>query len=125
MGWVANVFVLGVILFIAGTGIPIMAALNAGLGTHFGNPIPAAFVLFSIALAATAVLTFGHPLPSKDQMIAIPIHYYLGWPICCVLCSVNYLDRAEDRPRKCDLSGADGSIDCSYSHRSSWAIECT
>jgi transporter family-2 protein len=78
MGWLTHAFVLGVILFIAGTGIPIMAALNAGLGTHFGNPIPAAFVLFSIALAVTAVLTFSHPLPSKDQVIAIPIHYYLG-----------------------------------------------
>jgi len=65
-------------MIIAGAGIPIMAALNAGLGTRLGNPIPAAFVLFLLALAVTAVLTFSNPLPSKDQVIAIPIHYYLG-----------------------------------------------
>jgi len=78
MGWFTHAFVLGVILFIAGTGIPIMAALNAGLGTRLGSPIPAAFVLFLLALAVTAVLTLSSPLPSKDQVIAIPVHYYLG-----------------------------------------------
>ncbi len=65
-------------MIIAGAGIPIMAALNAGLGARIGNPIPAAFVLFLLALAVTAVLTFSNPLPSKDQVIAIPVHYYLG-----------------------------------------------
>jgi len=78
MGWSSHAFLLGVVMIIAGAGIPIMAALNAGLGTRLGNPIPAAFVLFLLALAVTAVLTFSNPLPSKDQVIAIPIHYYLG-----------------------------------------------
>jgi len=78
MGWFAHAFVLSVILFVAGTGIPIMAALNAGLGTRLGNPIPAAFVLFLMALSVTAVLTFSNSLPSKDQVISIPVHYYLG-----------------------------------------------
>ena len=78
MGWSSHAFLLAVVMIIAGVGIPIMAALNAGLGTRLGNPIPAAFVLFLLALAVTAVLTFSNPLPSKDQVIAIPIHYYLG-----------------------------------------------
>jgi len=78
MGWSSHAFLLGVVMIIAGADIPIMAALNAGLGTRLGNPIPAAFVLFLLALAVTAVLTFSNPLPSKDQVIAIPIHYYLG-----------------------------------------------
>ena len=78
MGWSSHAFLLAVVMIIAGVGIPIMAALNAGLGTRLGNPIPAAFVLFLLALAVTAVLMFSNPLPSKDQVIAIPIHYYLG-----------------------------------------------
>ncbi|NOX71011.1 MAG: DMT family transporter [Gammaproteobacteria bacterium] len=78
MSWFTHAFVLAVMLFMAGTGIPIMAALNAGLGTRLGSPIHAAFILFLLALAVTAVLTFSSPLPSRDQVIAIPVHYYLG-----------------------------------------------
>lgn len=67
-----------VVLFVAGAGIPLMAALNAGLGTRFGNPIPAAFVLFLLALLVTAVLVLTHPLPSRADIAAIPIRFYLG-----------------------------------------------
>ena len=78
MGWFSQAFIFGVILFIAGVGIPLMASLNAGLGVRFGNPIPAAFVLFLLALAITAALTLSNPLPSKAEIVAIPVHYYLG-----------------------------------------------
>jgi uncharacterized membrane protein YdcZ (DUF606 family) len=49
-GWFSQAFIFGVILFIAGASIPLMAALNAGLGVRLGNPIPAVFVLFLVAL---------------------------------------------------------------------------
>ena len=78
MGWLSQASIFGVILFIAGAGIPLMAALNAGLGVRLGNPIPAAFVLFLLALAITAVLALTNPLPSKAEIIAVPAHYYLG-----------------------------------------------
>ena len=78
MGWFSQAFIFSVILFIAGTGIPLMAALNAGLGERLGNPIPAVLVLFLLALAITAVLTLTNPLPSKAEIVAIPVHYYLG-----------------------------------------------
>ena len=78
MGWFSQAFILGVILFIAGAGIPLMAALNAGLGVRLGNPIPAVFVLFLLALAITAVMTLTNPLPSKAEFVAIPVYYYLG-----------------------------------------------
>ncbi len=77
-GWFSQAFILGVILFIAGASIPLMAAMNAGLGVRLGNPIPAVFVLFLVALAITAVLTLTNPLPSKAEIVAIPVHYYLG-----------------------------------------------
>ncbi len=78
MGWFSQAFIFGVILFIAGAGIPLMAALNAGLGVRLGNPISAVFVLFLLALAITAVLTLTNPLPSKAKIVAMPVHYYLG-----------------------------------------------
>ena len=78
MGGFSQAFMFGVILFIAGAGIPLMAALNAGLGVGLGNPVPAAFVLFLLALAITAVLTLTNPLPSKAEIVAMPVHYYLG-----------------------------------------------
>lgn len=77
-GWFSQAFLLGVIMIIAGTGIPIMAALNAGLGVRLGSPVLAAFVLFLLALSVTAVLAITNPLPSKDQVFAAPVHYYLG-----------------------------------------------
>lgn len=66
------------VLFIAGAGIPLMAALNGGLGMRLGSPVPAAFVLFSLALAVTTVLVLTNPLPSKADIAAIPAHFYLG-----------------------------------------------
>ncbi|MEM8823599.1 MAG: DMT family transporter [Pseudomonadota bacterium] len=44
-----------VIMFAAGMGIPILAALNARLGANIGGPAAAAFVLFLVALATAAL----------------------------------------------------------------------
>ena len=78
MGWFSQAFIFGVILFIAGAGIPLMAAVNADLGVRIGSPISAVFVLFLLAFAITAVLTLTNPLPSKAEFVAIPPQYYLG-----------------------------------------------
>ncbi len=67
-----------IILFIAGAGIPVMAALNSGLGMRLGNPIPAAFVLFMLATVITALLVFTNPSPTQSEISAIPAHFYLG-----------------------------------------------
>lgn len=78
MAWYSQAFIFCVILFIAGVGIPLMAALNAGLGVRLGNPIPAAFALFLLAFAITAVLMLTNPFPSKSEIVAVPTYYYLG-----------------------------------------------
>ncbi len=50
------------IMLIAGVGIPVLAALNAALGTRLGSPVAAATVLFVVALlSALVVLLFGQP----------------------------------------------------------------
>ena len=40
------------IMLAAGIGIPVLAALNAGLGRHVGSPASAAVVLFIVAFVA-------------------------------------------------------------------------
>jgi len=66
------------IMLLAGIGIPILAALNAALGTRLGNPAAAAVVLFMVALlAALAVfaLTGAHGL---DRVAAAPKYLFLA-----------------------------------------------
>lgn len=66
------------ILFVAGAGIPLMAALNSGLGARLGSPIPAAFVLFLLATTITAGLMLTIPMPARSVISAVPIQYFLG-----------------------------------------------
>jgi bacterial/archaeal transporter family-2 protein len=40
------------LMFAAGVGIPILAALNASLGQRIGSPVAAGVVLFAVAFAA-------------------------------------------------------------------------
>ena len=66
------------IMLLAGIGIPILAALNAALGTRLGNPAAAAVVLFMVALLSAAVvfaLSGGHGM---DRVTAAPRHLFLA-----------------------------------------------
>lgn len=66
------------IMFAAGLGIPLLAALNAALGQRIGAPAAAAAVLFAVAFAcalAAALLTVPRPLP---VLTGHPWHLYLG-----------------------------------------------
>jgi transporter family-2 protein len=47
----------GAIMLAAGIGIPVLAALNAQLGSRIGAPAAAAAVLFVVAFAGTAAVT--------------------------------------------------------------------
>tara|TARA_R110002096_G_scaffold229063_6_gene418565 strand:+ start:3810 stop:4277 length:468 start_codon:yes stop_codon:yes gene_type:complete len=48
------------VMLAAGIGIPILAALNAQLGSRIGSPAAAAVVLFTVALSATLVYALLH-----------------------------------------------------------------
>ncbi|MFL4471984.1 DMT family transporter [Tateyamaria armeniaca] len=66
------------IMLLAGIGIPVLAALNAALGTRLGNPAAAAVVLFMIALLTATVvfaLTGAHGM---DRVAAAPKHLFLA-----------------------------------------------
>ena len=45
------------VMFAAGIGIPILAALNASLGARIGSPAAAAAILFAIAMLCAAAAT--------------------------------------------------------------------
>lgn len=81
-----------VIMLLAGIGIPILAALNAALGTRLGSPAAAAVVLFAIAFGTAAtvfLLTGAHGL---SKLSATPKHLLLaGVLIAFYVLSITYI----------------------------------
>lgn len=66
------------IMLAAGIGIPVLAALNAALGTRLGSPVAAAAILFVVALGATlAVLALGRPA-AVAGVVDAPRHLLLA-----------------------------------------------
>ncbi|SLN53165.1 hypothetical protein PEL8287_02838 [Roseovarius litorisediminis] len=66
------------IMLVAGVGIPVLAALNAALGTRLGSPVAAASILFVVALLSTLlVLMFDRPGAMAGAASA-PKHLFLA-----------------------------------------------
>jgi transporter family-2 protein len=63
-------------MLVAGVGIPIMAALNAGLGARIGSPWAASFVLFIVCAAVSGVVAAIVGLPSPFNLKAAPPLYF-------------------------------------------------
>ena len=67
------------IMLCTGVGIPIMAALNAGLGTRLQSPALAAAILFFVAMVASLLyLLLVVGIPTTFTAPGTPIHFYLG-----------------------------------------------
>lgn len=58
------------LMLVAGVGIPIMAALNSGLGQKLGNPLAAVFVLCVVATIAVTVLLVATGIPALETVSA-------------------------------------------------------
>ena len=67
-----------IVLAIAGIGIPIMAALNAGLGSKLGNPFAAVFALCLVASLCSLTLLIVSGPPSLGQVSRVPLYFFLG-----------------------------------------------
>lgn len=71
-----------VIMFLAGVGIPILAALNSALGQRIASPVIAAGILFLVALLVTslvAVTLAGRQwAPALQSLGTVPVHLYGG-----------------------------------------------
>ncbi|MEO0487079.1 MAG: DMT family transporter [Pseudomonadota bacterium] len=63
------------LMFLAGIGIPVLAALNAALGTRLGSPAAAALILFAVALAVAGAATLA-TRGSYTNLAGTPAHLY-------------------------------------------------
>ena len=58
------------IMFLTGVGIPILAALNGGLGARLGSPMAASMILFGLAfLIATTVVAGFLPRMRRSRSV--------------------------------------------------------
>lgn len=69
---------MSVVMIAAGIGIPIMAALNSGLGARLGSPVTASSILLAVALLASLVFTLSRPLPAASLLSATPLQFFMG-----------------------------------------------
>ncbi len=80
------------IMFAAGIGIPLLAALNARLGANIGSPAAAATVLFVVAFSAAALTMI---VTGADALRAIPSqpkHLFLaGLLVAFYVLSITYV----------------------------------
>ena len=66
-------------MLVAGLGIPIMAALNGGLGTKLQSTAFASVIIISVALLmATIYLLLTEGIPTPNHSSHIPWYYYFG-----------------------------------------------
>ena len=67
------------VMFAAGMGIPLLAALNAALGRHIGAPAAASVVLFAVAtLAALTVTLLTRQSGALGSIPCVPKHTLLA-----------------------------------------------
>jgi len=65
-------------MLLAGIGVPLLAALNAALGTRIGSPAAAATVLFIVALTSSAFVTMLTGSDAFRAVVSAPKHLFLG-----------------------------------------------
>ena len=74
-----NSTVYALTMLFAGIGIPIMAALNAGLGTKLQGSALAAAILFCVAMVASLTyLLLVEGIPTSFSAPSTPFYFYLG-----------------------------------------------
>jgi len=66
-------------MLLAGLGIPIMAALNAGLGGKLQNPTLATVILFGVGFLGSLLFMLAREgIPAFNNYAAIPKYYFFG-----------------------------------------------
>lgn len=74
-----SAFFYSLLMLIAGLGIPLMAALNGGLGARLQSPTLAAAILFLVGLViAVAYLLVTEGMPTKLFVPDAPWYLYFG-----------------------------------------------
>jgi len=68
---------IALMMCVVGMGIPVTAALNAGLGQHVGSPAASA-ILFGVGLILTAIVLAFAGLPARDTFANVSPWSYLA-----------------------------------------------
>ncbi len=80
------------IMLLAGVGIPVLAALNARLGTGIGSPAAAALILFIVAFAATGLTVLVTGPGALRALPGQPAHLFLaGVLVAFYVLSITYI----------------------------------
>ncbi len=75
----AGILWISLLMLAAGVGIPVMAALNSGLGQQLQSPVAATAILFGGGLVvALAALAISGTAPPAGRFTGVPLHFYLG-----------------------------------------------
>lgn len=80
------------IMMLAGIGIPILASLNAALGTRVGSPAAAATVLFAISFTTCVVVMMLTGPPTISKVVTAPRHlFFAGTLAAFYILSITYV----------------------------------
>lgn len=86
----SQIFLSGLML-LAGIGIPVMAAWNAGLGTRISHPIGAVLILCIVALALSLVLLAFVGVPDLASVgKSPPIYFFAGTLFILYMASITF-----------------------------------
>lgn len=80
------------VMFLAGIGVPILAALNAALGVRIASPAVAALCLFGVALCVTTVVVLVTGTGALRSLSDQPRHLFLaGGLVAFYVLSITYV----------------------------------
>lgn len=80
------------VMFLAGIGVPMLAALNAALGVRIGSPWAAATVLFAVAFVCAAITALISGPQALSRLPEAPRHLLLaGVLIAFYVLSITYV----------------------------------
>lgn len=66
------------VMFMAGIGIPVMAALNAGLGKGLASPVAATAILYVVGLVLALIALVVAGMPDWSKLGTIPAQNFTG-----------------------------------------------
>ena len=67
---------IALLMVAAGTGIPVMATLNAGLGQHIGSPVAAGAILCGIGFLVAGAIVLIAGVEAPGAFSGVPPYYY-------------------------------------------------
>lgn len=80
------------IMFLAGVGVPIFAAMNARLGQHLGAPATAAMIMFIIGATTALIVSLVTKAAPLSAVVAAPKYLYpAGLLMALYLLSITWI----------------------------------